>query len=296
LASRGERGLLRRREETQRDLPDGAAGAEAGDPRRDRLGPGHRRAEAGGAGRQRAAFAGALVPGHHALPAPARLHRAGLRARAGRWPHRGERRQDAGAEAGRTWLRLGARARRAGRGDGMSQPAPAPFVASLLDASLPASGIAWLDALRREHLAAFAAAGLPDTRMEAWKYTALRALGQRRYANGDAQAATRAIDPAAFALPGVDGPRAAAAGAGAAAGRRAAALRAVAPRAGAGRRLRAPQRRAGRRRRGAEGGGRREDRRAGAPRVPRRACRRRAGLASAPRDRAGRGRRAGAGG
>ena len=89
----------------------------------------------------------------------------------------------------------------------MSQPAPAPFVASLLDAPLPASGIAWLDALRREHLDAFAAAGLPDTRMEAWKYTALRALGQRRYVNGDAQAATRAVEPAAFALPGVDGPR-----------------------------------------------------------------------------------------
>ncbi|MBN8922429.1 MAG: Fe-S cluster assembly protein SufD [Rhodanobacter sp. 68-29] len=89
----------------------------------------------------------------------------------------------------------------------MSQPAPLPFVASLLDAPLPASGIAWLDALRRAHLDAFAAAGLPDTRMEAWKYTALRALGQRRYANGDAQAAARAVDPAAFALPGVDGPR-----------------------------------------------------------------------------------------
>ncbi|HKR77681.1 MAG TPA: Fe-S cluster assembly protein SufD [Rhodanobacter sp.] len=89
----------------------------------------------------------------------------------------------------------------------MSQPAPVPFVASLLDAPLPPSGIAWLDALRREHLDAFAAAGLPDTRMEAWKYTALRALGQRRYANGDAQAAARAVDPAAFALPGVDGPR-----------------------------------------------------------------------------------------
>ncbi|MEW9573251.1 Fe-S cluster assembly protein SufD [Rhodanobacter sp. Si-c] len=89
----------------------------------------------------------------------------------------------------------------------MSQPASVPFVASLGDAALPASGIAWLDALRRGQLDAFAAAGLPDTRMEAWKYTALRALGQRRYANGDAQAATRAIDPAAYALPGVDGAR-----------------------------------------------------------------------------------------
>ena len=33
----GQRGLLGRREEAQRDLPDGGARAEAGDPRRDRL-------------------------------------------------------------------------------------------------------------------------------------------------------------------------------------------------------------------------------------------------------------------
>lgn len=84
---------------------------------------------------------------------------------------------------------------------------PAPFVEALRTSPLPASGIEWLDALRRENLAAFAAAGLPDTRMEAWKYTALRALAQRRFANGDAQAATRAVDPSVFALPGVDGPR-----------------------------------------------------------------------------------------
>ena len=35
---RGQRGLLRRREEAQRDLPDGGARAEARDARRDRLG------------------------------------------------------------------------------------------------------------------------------------------------------------------------------------------------------------------------------------------------------------------
>lgn len=87
----------------------------------------------------------------------------------------------------------------------MSQPLP--FVDALGASPLQASGIAWLDAWRRENLAAFVAAGLPDTRMEAWKYTALRALGQRRLANGDARAAERAVDPAAFALPGVDGPR-----------------------------------------------------------------------------------------
>ena len=82
-----------------------------------------------------------------------------------------------------------------------------PFVDALSEAPLLASGIAWLDAARRENLDAFLAAGLPDTRMEAWRYTALRALGQRRFAAGDAQAAGRVVDPAAFALPGVDGPR-----------------------------------------------------------------------------------------
>lgn len=82
-----------------------------------------------------------------------------------------------------------------------------PFVNALGTAPLPASGIAWLDASRREQRDAFVAAGLPDTRMEAWKYTALRALGQRRFAVGDAQAATRVVDPAVFALPGVDGPK-----------------------------------------------------------------------------------------
>ena len=89
----------------------------------------------------------------------------------------------------------------------MSQPAPLPLVESLLDAPLPASGIAWLDAARQQNRDAFAAGGLPDTRVEAWKYTALRALAQRRFAHGDAAAATRAVDASAFALPGVDGPR-----------------------------------------------------------------------------------------
>lgn len=90
----------------------------------------------------------------------------------------------------------------------MSQAAaPVPFVEAQREAALPASGIAWLDAARRDNLDAFLAAGLPDTRVEAFKYTALRALGQRRYAAGDAAASTLAIDPAALALPGVDGPR-----------------------------------------------------------------------------------------
>ncbi|RDS84718.1 Fe-S cluster assembly protein SufD [Dyella monticola] len=93
----------------------------------------------------------------------------------------------------------------------MSQsPAPVPFIDALRDAAdlrLPGSGLAWLDAARRENLEAFIAAGLPDTRAEAWKYTALRALGQRRFALGDAQATGHLVDPHALALPGIDGPR-----------------------------------------------------------------------------------------
>lgn len=89
----------------------------------------------------------------------------------------------------------------------MSQPASLPLVASLLDAPLPVSGIAWLDAARQENRAAFAAGGLPDTRVEAWKYTVLRGLGQRSFASGDAAAQTRAVDASTLLLPGVDGVR-----------------------------------------------------------------------------------------
>lgn len=89
----------------------------------------------------------------------------------------------------------------------MSQPAPLPLVESLLDAPLPASGIAWLDEARHDSRAAFAASGLPDTRVEAWKYTALRGLAQRQFAHGDEIAQTRAVDDALLTLPGVEGAR-----------------------------------------------------------------------------------------
>lgn len=89
----------------------------------------------------------------------------------------------------------------------MNQPASLPLVASLLDAPLPPSGIAWLDAARQENRAAFAIGGLPDTRVEAWKYTALRGLGQRRFTQGDAAAQKRAVEASTLALPGVSGVR-----------------------------------------------------------------------------------------
>ncbi|TAL85520.1 MAG: Fe-S cluster assembly protein SufD [Rhodanobacter sp.] len=89
----------------------------------------------------------------------------------------------------------------------MSQPATLPLVSSLLDAPLPSSGMTWLDTARRENREAFAAGGLPDTRVEAWKYTALRALGQRRFGHVDDVAQRPAVDAPTLALPGVDGPR-----------------------------------------------------------------------------------------
>lgn len=87
----------------------------------------------------------------------------------------------------------------------MSQSASSPLVESLLDAPLAPSGIAWLDAARQENRDAFAAGGLPDSRVEAWKYTALRALSQRRFRGGDAAASAREVDADALKLPGVDG-------------------------------------------------------------------------------------------
>jgi Fe-S cluster assembly protein SufD len=89
----------------------------------------------------------------------------------------------------------------------MSQPVSLPLVSALLEAPLPPSGIGWLDAARQDNRAAFIADGLPGTQLEAWKYTALRALAQRRFAGGDEHAQDRPIDAALLALPGVDGPR-----------------------------------------------------------------------------------------
>ncbi|MGF6494738.1 Fe-S cluster assembly protein SufD [Luteibacter sp. 621] len=88
--------------------------------------------------------------------------------------------------------------------------APSPFVRAALDAAaaVPTTGIAWLDAARRENLDAFAETGLPEGRNEAWKYTPLRALSQRAFALADSGVAAGAsIAPSLFALPGVDGAR-----------------------------------------------------------------------------------------
>ena len=100
-----QRGLLRRREEAQRDHADGDPRAGAGDPRRDRLRPRHRRAAHRRQGHPRGAR---RPPGHgrradHPLPAPARRAAARPRPRPGRRAHR---------RVGRHGDRRGARARR----------------------------------------------------------------------------------------------------------------------------------------------------------------------------------------
>ena len=65
----------------------------------------------------------------------------------------------------------------------------------------------WLAAARANALEQLARDGMPGPRSEAWKYSSLRALGQRSYQLGDAEASSRSIDANLLALPGVDGPR-----------------------------------------------------------------------------------------
>ncbi len=76
---------------------------------------------------------------------------------------------------------------------------------SLLDEDALRAADADASSVRRAAACALLRDGLPRPRDEAWKYTGLRALDQRRYANGDAAAATREIDAGVCALPGVDG-------------------------------------------------------------------------------------------
>ena len=78
----------------------------------------------------------------------------------------------------------------------------------IADAAAIAGGpVGWLSQARSNALDQLARDGMPAPRSEAWKYTSLRALGQRQYQRGDTGASARTIDPGLLALPGVDGPR-----------------------------------------------------------------------------------------
>src|SRR5690606_3845155 len=192
-----QRGLLRRREEAQRDLPAGPAGSDAGDPGRNRFRPGHRHAQGGRRRRQPDALAGARFPGDHPLPAPARVPPAGRGARAGRPRHARERRAGAGRGAGNARLCLGARPDRAG-GRSVGRSALLASLKACFEA-LPAERVEALalGPARRAALADALADGLPGARAEAWKYTSLRALANRRFEPADA--AVAAADPALVA-------------------------------------------------------------------------------------------------
>ena len=77
---------------------------------------------------------------------------------------------------------------------------PSALLESLLQPDDAASrGPAWLADARRAAADALAREGLPGARNEAWKYTSLRTLEQSRPVR-DAEAATRPVDAALFAL------------------------------------------------------------------------------------------------
>lgn len=75
-------------------------------------------------------------------------------------------------------------------------------MASALLESLIGEAATGVTAARREAASALLRDGLPGARDEAWKYTSLRALEQRRYVDGDCGAALRTIDFDAVRLPG----------------------------------------------------------------------------------------------
>ncbi|MEO8460827.1 MAG: Fe-S cluster assembly protein SufD [Dokdonella sp.] len=80
---------------------------------------------------------------------------------------------------------------------------------SLLDTPVIATDKvpAWLAAVRQSALAELARDGLPRAGNEAWKYTSLRALERRSFAQNDSGAASHKINLESFDLPALDGPR-----------------------------------------------------------------------------------------
>lgn len=75
---------------------------------------------------------------------------------------------------------------------------------NLLDDAPLATQPEWLAQAQRDARAKLRESDLPDTRVEAWKYTNLRQLGQRILQRGDARAATREVDATLLALPGIE--------------------------------------------------------------------------------------------
>lgn len=71
-------------------------------------------------------------------------------------------------------------------------------------ARLPGARLDWLSQARRAAADEFALRGLPDARVEAWKYTSLRALEGAAWIEEDEHASTRAVDASRWRIEGVD--------------------------------------------------------------------------------------------
>ncbi|MEO6076642.1 MAG: Fe-S cluster assembly protein SufD, partial [Dokdonella sp.] len=78
------------------------------------------------------------------------------------------------------------------------------LIANLLDDAPFATGPDWLVQAQRDARSNLGESGLPDARVEAWKYTNLRQLSQRVLRRGDADAPSRDVDSKLVELPGVE--------------------------------------------------------------------------------------------
>src|SRR5712691_1369540 len=165
--------VLRRREEAQRDPPDGRATAQARHPGRDRFGAGHRRAPDRCRRRQHAPAPGQRDDRGDPLSTPAQLHRPGLRARALGGPDGQVRGQGAGAGARGSGVRV------AGGSCGVrlvSETFVQEFEA--LSTAAPAKSPDWLEPVRRSAMERFARTGFPPTRDEEWRFTPIAPIVQ----------------------------------------------------------------------------------------------------------------------
>ena len=176
----GQCRLFRRREEARRDPADGHARAAARGARRDQFRPRHRRAARSSPnGVNRLRSPERALRRDHALPAAARLHRAGRRACAVARAHR----EDPAARSLRSSSRRRAmrnmQEERRNERAKSARSGPPPSRRSLeclCGQQGEAAGRGGVAALREAAFKLFEQQGLPHRRIEEWKYTDLRAL------------------------------------------------------------------------------------------------------------------------
>ena len=162
-------------------------------PRRDRLGPRHRRAEDRGRRRERDAIARSRHRRRDPLPAAAQLHRARLRPRADRRPHRASRAARSWRSSSRKRATAGSDSRgraggRAGVTDGScsgsargsSTAGRASSRSSRRARRRPAPVRRGSRQRRDAAMARFAAQGFPTTRDEEWRFTPVAPIADTR--------------------------------------------------------------------------------------------------------------------